>query len=200
MKTALPIVNRWVLQVLALLVTSSLGHAHAHVGVGETGGFSHGFCHPLGGLDHLCAMIAVGLWAAQMDGRSIWAVPLSFVSVMVLGGVVGMLGIPVSFAEQGIVISVLILGVFITAAVRLPLAPSIIIVGLFALCHGYAHGAEMPENVSGFTYAAGFILATAALHVVGIGAGVALQKLANASVVRFAGVALVLCACWFWVG
>lgn len=175
----------------AILLLPSL--AHAHVGVGETSGFLHGMGHPLSGLDHICAMVAVGLWAAQMGGRAIWAVPLTFVSVMALGGALGMLGVHVPFVETGIVISVLALGVLIAASVHLPLAVSIIVVGLFAIFHGHAHGAEMPETSSGFAYAAGFIIATAFLHACGIGLGIAIQKLASPAVVRFAGIAIVLC-------
>jgi urease accessory protein len=175
----------------AILLLPSL--AHAHVGVGETGGFLHGMGHPLSGLDHICAMVAVGLWAAQMGGRAIWAVPLTFVSVMALGGVLGMLSINVPLVETGIVISVLALGVLIAASARLPLAASIAIVGLFAIFHGHAHGAEMPETVSGLAYGAGFIIATAFLHTCGIGLGILIQKLASPAIVRFAGVAIVLC-------
>jgi urease accessory protein len=175
----------------AILLLPSL--AHAHVGVGETSGFLHGMGHPLSGLDHICAMVAVGLWAAQMGGRAIWAVPLTFVSVMALGGALGMLGVHIPFVETGIVISVLALGVLIAASVHLPLAVSIIVVGLFASFHGHAHGAEMPETASGFAYAAGFIIATAFLHACGIGLGIAIQKLASPAVVRFAGIAIVLC-------
>src|SRR5262245_50532249 len=109
----------------AILLLPSL--AHAHVGVGETGGFLHGMGHPLSGLDHICARGGVGLWAAQMGGRAIWAVPLTFVSVMALGGVLGMLGINVPLVETGIVISVLALGVLIAASARLPLTASIAI-------------------------------------------------------------------------
>jgi urease accessory protein len=182
-------------RVFAILATILLlpSLAHAHVGVGETNGFLHGMGHPLSGLDHICAMVAVGLWAAQMGGRAIWAVPLTFVSVMALGGALGMLGVHVPFVETGIVISVLALGVLIAASVHLPLAVSIIVVGLFAIFHGHAHGAEMPETSSGFAYAAGFIIATAFLHACGIGLGIAIQKLASPAVVRFAGIAIVLC-------
>lgn len=197
MKSALSFVARCELLLLGLLLTSSF--AHAHTGVGDTGGFNHGFGHPFGGLDHLCAMIAVGLWAAQMGGRALWAVPLSFVSVMTLGGIAGMLGLQFAFVEQGIVLSVLTLGVLIAAAVRLPLAASIIIVALFALCHGHAHGAEMPENASSLAYAVGFVAATAILHCLGIGLGIAMQKLTSPVVVRFAGFVLALCAVWIWV-
>ena len=175
----------------AILLLPSL--AHAHVGVGETGGFLHGMGHPLSGLDHICAMVAVGLWAAQMGGRAIWAVPLTFVGVMALAGALAMFGFHVPLVETGIVVSVLTLGVLIAAAVHLPLSSSIIIVGLFAIFHGYAHGAEMPETASALAYAAGFVGATAFLHACGIGLGIAIQKLASPAVVRFAGIAIVFC-------
>ena len=181
----------------ALLIMPTV--AHAHGGVGEANRFLHGLNHPLGGVDHICAMIAVGLWAAQMGGCSIWAVPLAFVSVMALGGAIGMLGINVPFIEQGIVLSVIVLGVFIAAAVRLPLAASIVVVGLFALCHGHAHATEMSGAQSGFAYAAGFIVATAWLHVCGIGLTVGIQKLATARVVRLTGVAGSLCGAGLWI-
>ncbi len=190
--------RRNTLFLTALLLVPSL--AHAHVGVSGTSGFGHGLGHPLGGLDHLCAMIAVGLWAAQMGGRAIWAVPLTFVSVMALGGIIGMAGLHLPFVETGILLSVLLLGVLITASVRLPLAASIVMVALFAIFHGHAHGAEMPANASGFAYAAGFIFATAMLHLCGIGLGIGMQKLARPQVVRFAGAAIVLCGVWLWVG
>jgi urease accessory protein len=174
---------------LAMVIPSL---AHAHVGIGETNGFLHGFGHPLTGLDHLCAMIAVGLWAVQTEGRAIWAVPLTFVSVMLLGGVFGMAGIHLVFVETGIAVSVLMLGVLIASAVRLPLPVSILIVGLFALCHGHAHGAEMPATASALRYAGGFALATASLHVAGIGLGAGIEKIASAKFVRFAGGAIAL--------
>ena len=182
---------RGVVLLLAALIVPSL--AHAHVGVGETSGFLHGVGHPLNGLDHICAMIAVGLWAAQMAGRSIWAVPLTFVGVMALGGFLGAVGVNLPFVEMGIVISVLALGVLVAASVRLPLAASVIIVGLFAAFHGHAHGAAMPETASGLAYAAGFIVATALLHALGIGLGITIQRLARPQVVRFAGIAIALC-------
>jgi urease accessory protein len=149
--------------------------------------------HPLSGLDHICAMLAVGLWAAQMGGRSIWAVPLTFVGVMALGGFLGMMGAQLPLFEVGILISVLTLGVLVAASIQLPLAASVIIVGLFATFHGHAHGAEMPETAAGLAYAASFIIATALLHAFGIGLGVATQKLARPETARFAGIAIVLC-------
>ena len=131
------------LATLSLVFAPMLAHAHpGH----DASGFSAGVAHPVHGLDHILAMVAVGLWAAQLGGRAKWLVPASFISVMAIGGALGMAGMPLPFAEQGIFASVLILGVLIAAAVRLPLAASMAIVGLFALCHGHAHGLEMPTT------------------------------------------------------
>ena len=138
-------------------------------------------------------MIAVGLWAAQRGGRALWAVPLTFVSMMTLGAVLGMGGITIPFAEQGIAASVLILGILIAAALRLPLIASMSIVSLFALFHGYAHGAEMPASSSGLSYGLGFVTTTAMLHLIGIGAGLAAKKLATEKTVRYAGGAIAAC-------
>jgi len=167
--------------------------AHAHVGLGEAGGFLHGLAHPTSGLDHVLAMLAVGLWAAQTGGRSIWAVPLTFVGVMALGGALPMLGIGLPFVERGIVLSVLLLGVLIAASVRLPLWLGSGMVGLFALWHGHAHGAEMPALASGIGYALGFMLATALLHVIGIAFGLGMQRRAREHVIRAAGASIALC-------
>lgn len=167
--------------------------AYAHVGVDTANGWVHGFAHPLGGADHVLAMIAVGLWAAQMGGRAVWLVPLTFVTVMALGGLIGMAGVPIAYAELGIVMSLLVLGVLIAAATRLPLAVSAAIVGAFALCHGYAHGTEMPQNISSVSYAAGFMLATALLHTSGIGLALFAQAIGRAQWLRLAGIAVALC-------
>ena len=168
---------------------SLAGFAQAHPGHGG-GGFASGFAHPLHGLDHLLAMLAVGLWAAQLGGRAWWAVPACFVGVMACGGALGMMGVGLPFAEQGIAASVLILGLLIAAAVRLPLAAGVALVGLFALCHGYAHGAEMPETAAGAVYALGFAGATALLHGCGFGLGVLMQRGARADWLRASGVAI----------
>jgi urease accessory protein len=184
------------LPFLAILAPSI---AYAHVGFGETSGFSHGLTHPAAGLDHLCTMIAVGLWAAQMGGRAIWAVPAAFVCIVLLGGAFGIMGTHFPFIEPGIGLSVLILGVLIAAAVRLPLPASIVIGGMFALCHGHAHGAEMQESMSGLAYAGGFILATGLLHASGIGLGIAIERVAASRFVRFAGATIALCGITLWI-
>lgn len=166
--------------------------ALAHTGAGQSTGFSAGFIHPAGGADHLLAMLAVGLWAAQMGGRAAWAVPGAFVSMMVAGGVLGISGVHVPYIEAGILVSVLVLGVLIAGAFRLPLAISGILVGIFAVFHGHAHGAEMPIAVGAIAYSAGFALATALLHAAGILAGTGLRKLDIEKITRFAGGAIAL--------
>ena len=181
------------LAALALLAIGIPSLAYAHAGIGHASGLAHGFAHPIGGLDHVCAMLAVGVWAAQMGGRAAWLVPLTFVTVMALGGALGMAAVPLAYTEQGIVMSLLVLGVLITVAVRLPLAVSAAVVGVFALCHGYAHGAEMPQDASGLAYAAGFILSTALLHASGIGIALLAGKTGRAEWLRLAGVAITLC-------
>jgi len=173
--------------------------AQAHTGAGSTHGFFHGAGHPFGGLDHLLAMVAVGLWAAQLGGRALWAVPLTFVGIMALGGVLGMTGISLPFVEIGILASVLALGVFVAAAVRLPLTWSMALVGFLALFHGHAHGAEMPVDSSGVAYAAGFILATAALHTSGIAIGVLFKNLSTPILTRAAGACVALLGVWLVV-
>lgn len=179
--------------LLPLLALALPTLAHAHTGAGHFHGFGDGVAHPIFGLDHLLAMVAVGLWAAQLGGRAVWAVPASFVAVMALGGILGMAGLQLPMVETGILTSVLLLGLLIAFAVRLPLWASASVVGFFALFHGFAHGAEMPETGSGYLYAAGFILATSALHAVGVGLGVAMKKVPFAPALRVAG-ALVLVA------
>lgn len=166
--------------------------AYAHPG--EAGGLAHGMAHPFSGLDHLCAMIAVGLWAAQMGGRAAWLVPLSFVAVMALGGLLGMAAIALPFVETGIVMSLLVLGLLIAAAARLPLALSAIIVGVFALFHGYAHGAEMSPGASAFAYAFGFMSASILLHLSGLAFGMAIR----AQLLRFAGAAVAMTGGYLW--
>ena len=167
--------------------------AQAHPGHVAATGLAGGFAHPLSGLDHVCAMVAIGLWAAQVGGRALWAVPLAFVSLMTFGAVAGMSGHVMPFAEQGIAASVLILGILITAARRLPLAAAIGLIGFFALFHGYAHGAEMPATASGFASVTGFLAATIGLHLLGIGLGLTARRLTAEKPLRFAGILIAGC-------
>ena len=169
--------------------------AQAHPGIpGHTHGLANGFVHPLSGLDHLLAMIAVGLWAAQRGGRALWMVPLAFLSLMTLGGALGMMGFgQLPWMEQAIAASVFTLGILIATAARLPLPASVAIVAFFALFHGYAHGAEMPATAGGLAYGIGFIIATAMLHGAGIGLGLATRRLNAPKLARATGIAIAAC-------
>lgn len=169
-----------------LLLLAAPG-AFAHTGHLPAGGFGHGIVHPFAGIDHLLAMLAVGLWAAQLGGRAVWVVPASFVGTMLAGGALGIAGIIPPFLETGISLSVLLLGLAIAFAVRLPVVFPAALVAVFALFHGAAHGAEMPAASSGAAYALGFALSTAALHAAGIGGGILLGKLQSQAALRFTG-------------
>ncbi|GAB4064019.1 HupE/UreJ family protein [Ancylobacter sonchi] len=164
------------LSVLAL----SPSLAFAHTGVGATHGFAHGFMHPVTGLDHVLAMVTVGLFAWQLGGRAIWAVPSAFVAVMAIGGGLGMAGLDVPFVELGIALSVVVLGAVVALRLEAPLALAMGLVGFFAMFHGYAHGVEMPENAGGLSYGAGFMAGTALLHLAGLGIGMTIGRLADA--------------------
>ena len=158
----------------ALLLLAAAMPAYAHVGAGVTSSFTAGFGHPLSGLDHLTVMIAVGLWAAMKGGRAVWAWPLAFVGVMLAGGALGMLQVPMPCVEPAILASVVTLGLLVALAIDLPVSAGVAIIGLFALFHGHAHGTEVPENAGGLEYMAGFAVATALLHAVGIAAALGL--------------------------
>lgn len=160
--------------------------AQAHPGH-PPAGLGQGFVHPLTGLDHLLAMFAVGLWAAQIGGRARYYVPIAFVVTMILGGVLGMGRVPIPWVEQGIVASVFVLGLLIALATRPKLAVTIQVVATFALFHGHAHGTEMVSGSSGLAYALGFAGATALLHAAGIGLGLFLNHKAEDTWLRAAG-------------
>lgn len=161
-----------------LLLLPSL--ALAHPGHGDASGMAQGFLHPMSGLDHILAMVLVGLFAWQLGGRALWAVPATFVLVMALGGALGMAGVAVPFVEIGIGLSVVVLGAIVAFGVKAPVAAAMAIVGLFAIFHGHAHGAEMPANAAGFAYGAGFLAATALLHLCGIAVGFGIGKASEA--------------------
>jgi urease accessory protein len=174
-------------------------HAYAHTGIGPHNGWMHGFMHPLAGLDHVLAMIAVGLWATQTGGRAVWVVPLTFVAVMVLGGFLGVTTPAFTFTTHGIAISLMILGILIVTALRLPLVVSAFLVGLFALGHGYVHGSEMPPNISALSYSAGFTLATVWLHLCGIGIALFIKKLGRIYWLRLTGIVVAGVGGYFWL-
>jgi urease accessory protein len=189
-------ISRSLLLSAVFLLLTSAG-AHAHVIPGDVRGFGNGFAHPLHGLDHILAMVAVGFWAAQLGGRARWLVPASFVGVMALGGALAVSGLRVPFTEEGILLSVLVLGILVAMAARFPLAVSMAIVGLFAFFHGHSHGAEMPANAVGCAYGAGFVLATVGLQACGIVTADLLQ-LVKVPVVRWAGATIAVAGLCLW--
>lgn len=155
--------------------------ASAHPGHEDTPGLVHGFLHPLGGLDHILAMVAVGLFAARLGGRALWLVPASFVVTMAVAGVAGMTGFALPYVEAGIALSILVLGAAIALDWTMPVAAAMGLVAFFAVFHGHAHGAEMPQTMSGLAYGMGFVAATAALHALGIGLGLVIGRSGEAA-------------------
>ncbi len=167
--------------------------AWAHPGHEAASGFVHGFVHPVTGLDHVLAMVAVGMLAASLGGRAVWALPLTFVAVMAAGGALGVAGIGLPFVEAGIAVSVIVLGLAVALQWKWPVATAMSLVGVFAIFHGHAHGAEMPVDVSGLAYGLGFMLATALLHVLGLGAGLGIAgfgRTAAPHALRLSGAAM----------
>ncbi|MDE2362862.1 MAG: HupE/UreJ family protein [Hyphomicrobiales bacterium] len=157
--------------VLFALLSLLPSVALAHPGHGDAGGLTAGFLHPLGGIDHILAMVAVGLLAARLGGRALWLVPSAFIAMMVAGGALGMAGVSIPCVETGVTMSVVVLGAAIAFELAPPVAVATALVGFFAIFHGHAHGAETPETASGLAFGAGFVLATALLHAVGFCAG-----------------------------
>jgi urease accessory protein len=158
-----------VLIPLALLMVSVTASAHSEGG--GAGGFSSGFGHPLTGLDHIVAMVAVGLWGAFLGGRAMWMLPVVFPMVMAVGGALGVIGVALPGVETGIALSGVVLGLMVTLAARPPVWVAAVIVGVFAIFHGHAHGAEMPESSNALAFAAGFVISTGLLHLAGIAFG-----------------------------
>jgi urease accessory protein len=168
--------NRIVAALAVLAASLASGMAEAHTFGADAAGLAQGVAHPFGGLDHLLAMIAVGLWATQLGGRALWAVPAAFVTMMAAGAAIGWAGVPVPGVEPAIALSLLALGLVVTAATRLPVALGAALVGVFALFHGHAHGSELPAAASVLAYGGGFIAATALLHGVGLVLGLATRR------------------------
>jgi len=160
------------------ILLACVSPAFAHTGHGASG-FMHGFAHPLGGIDHVLAMVAVGLYAAMIGGRALWLVPAAFLGAMAIGGAMGIAGFALPYAEIGIAVSVIVLGLAVALRVGLPTLAAVALAALFAIFHGHAHGAEMPQSLSGYEYAAGFLLATALLHGVGLAVGLTAGRLAE---------------------
>jgi len=164
--------------------------ASAHTEKGAVGGLESGFLHPLTGLDHVVAMVAVGLWGAFLGKKAMWALPVIFPMVMALGGAVAVLGVPLPFVETGIALSGVVLGLMVALTIRPPLWVAGVIVGIFAVFHGHAHGTELPEAASPLTYAIGFVIATGLLHLCGIAFGLLTKWPWGTIAIRIGGAAI----------
>jgi urease accessory protein len=173
---------RWVAAGLLLALP-----AWAHEQAGQAGGFVTGMLHPVSGLDHVLAMVAVGLWGAQLGAPAIWLLPVTFPLVMAFGGFLGLLGVPLPGVEVGIALSAILLGTMVATQSRPPLWLATAIVGFFAVFHGHAHGTELPAGQSGLAYSIGFVIMTGALHATGIAIGLIHRWRKGRIVLRGAG-------------
>lgn len=186
--------------VLAVALLIAAMPAWAHSEGGRASGFLAGLVHPVSGLDHVLAMVAVGLWGAQLGNPAIWLLPVAFPMMMAIGGFLGLIGVPLPFAEIGIALSGVVLGFAVVLVFRPPLWVATILVGLFAVFHGHAHGTELPEGASGLTYSLGFVIATGLLHANGIGLGLIRRWPGGTVALRAIGGLIGLGGVYFLVG
>ena len=182
------------------LVLASPAWLSAHEG-GSAAGLLSGLVHPISGFDHVLAMVAVGIWGAQLGQPAIWALPVTFPMVMALGGMFGLLGLPLPGVEVGIGLSALLLGLVVAFEHRPGLAVAGALVSFFAVFHGHAHGAELPDGQNGLLYSIGFVVATGTLHATGIGVGLIHEWESGRRALRVVGAGIALAGVWFiWSG
>lgn len=185
----------WTVGTILLLTRQAQGHIMS----GEAGGFVSGLKHPWSGADHICAMVAVGLWGAQLGMPAIWVLPVTFPMVMAFGGFLGLIGFPLPGVEFGIAASAILLGLMVLLAARPPLAVAMVLVGIFGLYHGHAHGHELPPGENGLLYSIGFVMATGTLHGLGISIGLIHRWKAGKVFLRAAGAAIAVAGIVFLV-
>lgn len=185
---------RYIALIAAALAPSI---ALAHVETGQVAGFLAGFAHPISGMDHMLAMVAVGLWGAVLGPPAIWVLPVAFPLVMAVGGLLGLLGIPLPGVEIGIAASAIVLGTMVLAEIRPPVWIAALIVAVFAVFHGHAHGRELPEGAGALLYSLGFVVATGLLHAIGILLGAAHHWPTGRLALRGAGVGVALAGFFF---
>jgi urease accessory protein len=171
--------------------------AYAHQEMGVASGFASGFLHPLSGLDHLVAMVAVGLWGGILGRPAVWLLPVTFPIVMAFGGMLGVQAVPIPYIEAGIAISGIVLGIMILFYAKPPLWIAAIIVGFFAIFHGHAHGTELPDAANPLSYAAGFVISTGLLHVSGIIIGLLIHVSWGKKIVQALGGIIALIGLYF---
>jgi urease accessory protein len=189
-----------IVPLLAAFAVFAAAPAFAHDGAGVAGGFASGFLHPILGWDHVAAMVAVGLWGAFLGAPAIWLLPIVFPLVMAFGGALGIAGVPLPAVETGIAASAVVLGIMVALGARPPLWSAAIIVGAFAIFHGHAHGTELPAAADAVAYAAGFVIGTGLLHLIGITFGLATRWEAGKVAVRAAGGAIAVAGLAFLTG
>jgi urease accessory protein len=185
---------------LLLTLAAAANPALAHESTGVANGFVAGLLHPVSGLDHLLAMVSVGIWGAFLGRPLIWQLPVAFPLVMVIGGVLGILGIALPQVELGIALSVVVLGLAIALRWRAPFVAALAIVAVFAVFHGYAHGTELPRAAAPHWYAAGFVIATGLLHLAGIALGSLTRVRGGVLLLRAGGAAIALAGGWILAG
>ena len=195
---SLPAMAGRITAFLLLFVTSST--VLAHTGSGSVDGFLSGLAHPVFGWDHVVAMVAVGLWGAFLGRPAIWLLPIVFPLVMALGGALGIAGVSLPAVETGIALSGLVLGLMVAFAIKPPLAVAAMLVGIFAIFHGHAHGTELPDAANPMAYAAGFVIATGGLHLLGIALGHLTRMKYGEYIVRGAGALIALAGTAFLTG
>lgn len=194
--------SMWIGYVVAVLVAVCVAQsAHAHVENGQAAGFFSGLHHPWSGWDHIFAMVAVGLWGAQLGAPAVWLLPVVFPMVMAVGGFMGLVGIPLPGVEIGIALSAILLGGMVLGEVKSKSKPFLVfaacLVGIFGLFHGHAHGTELPEGQSGLLYSIGFVMATGLLHALGITIGLIHRWPAGKIALRGAGALILLGGLYF---
>jgi urease accessory protein len=189
--------NRLPFLTFAVAILALAQPAFAHEQVGVAGGLASGVIHPLTGIDHLIAMVAVGIWGAQLGAPAIWVLPITFPLVMAFGGVLGVLQIPLPMPETVIALSALVLGAAVAARLRVPFAAAAVIVGVFAIFHGHTHGAELPSAANPLAYGVGFVVATGFLHLCGIAIGTLTRWPAGERLIRVLGGAIAALGCYF---
>jgi urease accessory protein len=191
--------NILALGMLLVAVLWPLG-AWAHVGSGGAGGFLTGLQHPVSGFDHVLAMMAVGLWGAQLGAPALWILPVVFPMMMAMGGMLGLMGIPIPGVEVGIAVSAIVLGFMVLTEAHLKIQLAMVIVAFFAIFHGHAHGTELPAGQSGLLYSIGFVAATGCLHAAGITIGLIHRWPTGRLVLRGAGSLVCAAGIYFLVG
>lgn len=192
--------GRRILPMLATALLLWATSASAHVTSDMGSGFGPGFLHPLTGADHMLAMVSVGIWGAQLGPPAIWLLPIAFPMIMAVGGVLGVIGVPLPATELVIALSVLTLGAMVALAARPPLAVALALVAVFAIAHGHAHGAEMPASTDALGFGIGFVAATGMLHAIGIAIGLLVKWPAGAWAIRGLGMLVALAGAYFTLG